>query len=533
MILRFKNLFCLALVAVVCVVLLATTSGYAADMSGESEVGSEDGGAALFSVPRDQSLAGLAGVSEIPVAADAEGLFVDNVSVSRYLDSEPASPVDAADLTESINIGRGFNRESLAAAARTEQAAAQTGQAVGDLLPSVSVRANRGYEISEPSVVVDDVTGELKDHSRHIRTDVTLTVSQPLFDLPTFLEWRRRKQKEKARGEGYRVSDGDAYLATVKSYLSLVSTRLQSELMRDFEAQLAELLSYIEKRAGAGAASVADMSRVRARSQETVSTRLEQESAHLAAGTEFVRLTNLVPQKLQLPALEDVGLPLLPETYEQAVEIAMESNPEITTLMAELQSEKINKWAARGRFLPQFDAEYTDTYSERAGGSDQDQRDKRTMLVLNWNLFRGGKDIKIVRERVARYEETQYRLDDQRRRVVQALASNYSALKTTGQRLETGYQELESIATAAEAMSKRMLSGNQSLLDLLTVYDRYYKIRGRLIDLHVFEMNTVAQLVRLTVGTPWPAEKPVSEGESNQGEQVMPLSNEWDSLYGG
>jgi hypothetical protein len=51
-------------------------------------------------------------------------------------------------------------------------------------------------------------------------------------------------------------------------------------------------------------------------------------------------------------------------------------------------------------------------------------------------------------------------------------------------------------------MSKRMLSGNQSLLDLLDVYDRYYQARVRLVNLHILEMSTVAQVVRLTKGLP-------------------------------
>ena len=124
------------------------------------------------------------------------------------------------------------------------------------------------------------------------------------------------------------------------------------------------------------------------------------------------------------------------------------------------------------------------------------------MIVLNWNLFSGGSDYKNQIERTARHKELQYRLDDQRRRVVQALSANYATLATTRERITSGYQELNSISTAAEAMSKRMLSGNQSLLDLLDVYDRFYQVRSRLLSLHVLEMSTVTQLVRLLLGTP-------------------------------
>jgi adhesin transport system outer membrane protein len=450
-----------------------------------------------------RNLTDLVGVTDISVNADADGQFVKNVAENQILKNESVGQVGDTNIFESIRTGRGFNRESLAALARTEQAKAQTGQAFGLLLPSVSVRVNSGLEISSPSVAVDGA-GKALSSDTHSRTDAALTVRQPLFDLPGFRDWRRRKMIEQARGENYRVSDGDAYISAVNAYLSLVSSRLLADMTRDFETQLSDLLTYIEKRAKAGATSISDMARVRARSQATLSSRLELESAHAAAGIEFVRLTNLVPRKVRLPVLEDVGVSLLPKSFDKAVTVAMKLNPEIGALTAELQAAELDKSAAKGRYLPRVDAEYTYNYALHAGGdtSSSGQKDQRIMAVLNWSLFSGGSDYNIHVERSARYKELQYRLDDQRRRVFQTLSANYATLTTTRERITSGYQEMKSISTASEAMSKRMLSGNQSLLDLLDVYDRFYQVRSRLVNLHILEMSTVAQIVRLTRGIP-------------------------------
>lgn len=179
-------------------------------------------GADSVAVGEERSLAILFGQPEITVSADVGGQFINSMAENRVFDEDITDQVGVAGLRESVQTGRRYNRESLAAFERHEQAKAQSGQALGELLPFVSVRANRGYEVSEPSVIVDDVTGELLPYSRHIRTDATLTVSQPLFDLAAYLEWRRRKEKERARGESYRISDGDAYVSTIDSYLSLV-----------------------------------------------------------------------------------------------------------------------------------------------------------------------------------------------------------------------------------------------------------------------------------------------------------------------
>lgn len=451
-----------------------------------------------------QTLTDLVGKSEVSVMADVDGLYIQTLSDNRIFDNESTRRPENITLPESVRAGRSFSRESLASLARAEQSKAQTGQALALLLPSVSVHANYGTENSQPSVAINPVTKVAVASDNHSRTDFALTVRQPLFDLPAYLEWRRRGVLELSRSENHRVSDGDAYVSAANAYLTLVSSRLQIDMTRDFESQLADLLAYIEKRAAAGAASVADMNRVLARKQATLSSRMELESAHAAAGIDFVRLTNIAPQRIRVPVLEDVGASLIPKTFDKAVPIALKFNPEITSLKAELQAAEMDMSVAKSRYLPRFDAEYTDTYSQHAGGepSAAGQRDKRLMVVLNWSLFNGGSDYKNHLERIERHKELLYRLDDQRRRVIQTLSANYAILATTRERIVSGYLELKSISAAADAMSKRMLSGNQSLLDLLDVYDRYLQVRSRLVTLHILEMSTVTQLIRLTLGTP-------------------------------
>ena len=456
-----------------------------------------------FLVPDQHTLVGLVGAYEIPVTVDTRGEFNNGISGPQTLDSAPVNMDSETSLGESIGAGRGFSREVLAAGARTDQARAQTGQALALLLPSLTVRASGGRETSIPSVALDASGVPIASDSHH-RTDTAIVLKQPLIDLPSLFDYGRRGVIEQSRDESRRAADGDAYLATTNAYLALVSTRLQADMARDFEGELKELLVYVEKRAKAGASSTADMARVRARALAAKSSRLEQEAAHAAAGVEFVRLTNLAPRMARLPELADLGVAAMPDSLGRAVDVAMEANPDIAALVAETNAAQIDKSAAKGRFLPRIDLELSDVRSLHAGGdTDPDgQRDKRAMVVMNWSLFSGGGDIQYGRERESRYMELKYRLDDQRRRVIQTLSAQYATLTSTRERLTTVYREFKSMAIAAEAMSKRMLSGNQSLLDLLDVYDRYYQSRVQLVNLHILEMGSVAQVVRLVQGVP-------------------------------
>jgi adhesin transport system outer membrane protein len=456
-----------------------------------------------FIVPSEQTLIGLVGNYEIPVTVDSAGEFGNGISGTQAIESAMVNRDSETSLGESIGAGREFSRDVLVAGTRVDQARAQSGQALALLLPSLALRTSGGRETSTPSVALD-AAGVPIASDTHRRTDTSLILRQPLIDLPGLFDYQRRGVIEQSRDESRRAADGDAYLSSVNAYLALISSRLQADMARDFEVQLKDLLSYVEKRAKAGASSTSDMARVSARSLAAKSSRLEQDAAHAAAGVEFVRLTNLAPRMARLPELNELGAATMPASLNRAVEVAMESNPDIAALVTEARAAEIDRTAAKGRFLPRLDLEFSDTKSLHAGGdTDPDgQREKRAMLVLNWSIFSGGADYQYGKERASRHLELKYRLDDQRRRVVQTLSAQYATLTSTRERLTTGYRELKSMAVAAEAMSKRMLSGNQSLLDLLDVYDRYYQARVRLVNLHIQEMGSVAQVVRLAQGVP-------------------------------
>lgn len=455
-----------------------------------------------FSAPSEHSLIGLTGNFEVAVAADARGEFAAGVAGVTGDGTDPVEAVSEIDLAQAVKASLGFSRDVLVASTRVDQAKAQTGQARAFMLPSLLLSLKGGREISTPGAELDPTTGKQMQRSDHSRQDKTLTLTQPLLDLPNLYDWKRREVVEKSRQESVRSSEGDTYLATVNAYLALVSTRIQSGMAQDYEAQLQELFKYIEKRAGAGAASNSDKERVRARTLNVRSSRIEQDAAHAAAGVEFVRQVNLAPSSLRLPDLEDVGVSIVPPTVEQAMPIAIESNPDIAVLQAELNAAEIDRKAAKGRYLPRVNVEYSDTDSVHAGGAAGDQHDQRLMLVMNWSIFNGGGDLKYNDEKNARRDEIKYRLDDQRRRVLQSLSAQYATLEATRERIASGYRELESISTAAKAMSSRMVSGNQSLLDMLDVYDRFYQARIHLVVLHVQELGAVAQIARLVQGTP-------------------------------
>lgn len=467
-------------------------------------------------------LSRLFGVSTIPVA-------VGNEVHNEYLSSEyaeqtrvgqvPATTVDTIDIRGSTDAALEFSRDVHVADERVNQAEAQSKQARALLLPNLSVRYGKGREISNPSSAIDVRTGGRLDESTHTRTDRSITLRQPIVDLSSIYDWKRRQAVISSREESRRGVQGDAWLSTVNAYLGLTTSRLSADLSLGYENQLNELFTYIDKRATAGASSSADRERVRARSLAARSARTQQEAAHAAASIEFLRLTNVAPQNIRLPEREDMGN--IPASASEAIKIAMSNSPDIASLRQELRASEIDQNVARSRYAPRLDLELSRLTTDNAGGRVGEQDDKRFMLVMNWNLINGGGDYYLTKEKISRIEESRYRLDDLQRRISQAMISQYAILESSREQLLAGYRELNAITSAANAMSEKMLAGNQSLLDLLDVYDRQYQARTRLVTLHAQEIDALSQINRL-LGQSQPATMVAGKGP---GFGPAPLNN--------
>lgn len=444
-------------------------------------------------------------LSKAPENIDSVNSQLATVSGSMRIDitlPETIGKFSNAETIDTISLGKallgayGFSRDIKMAESRKDQAISQSNQARGLLLPTLTIRNSRGRETSSPGSVVDANTGNAKITDTHLRKDDTITLRQPLIDGPSLIDWQRRDVIVDSRQGSVVSTQGDTYVSTTQAYLNVATTRILADLYREYEQQLGFLLDYVAKRADAGASSNADMERVRARALAAQSTRIEQESAHAAAVVEFVRITNLAPRYLQLPLRQEAARDL-PLNFTQGIELALDTNPDIRILKAELEAVDKEISAAKARALPRVDFELSDSKIVNAGGPSGLQHDQRAMVVMTWSVLSGTVDYYNYQEKREKRTEAFWKLEDQERRLRQTLSAQYATLEATRSRITAGYQEWTSTYQAARSMSQRMLSGNQSLLDLLDTLDRVQQARARLVNLHAVEISSTAQISRL------------------------------------
>ena len=87
------------------------------------------------------------------------------------------------------------------------------------------------------------------------------------------------------------------------------------------------------------------------------------------------------------------GVPeTLPQTLEEALQRTENRNPELLALNAELVEADSRVELARSNFKPKFDLELSSRYNDQVEGNDYWENTNAALLVIRWNLYKGGQD---------------------------------------------------------------------------------------------------------------------------------------------
>jgi adhesin transport system outer membrane protein len=136
--------------------------------------------------------------------------------------------------------------------------------------------------------------------------------------------------------------------------------------------------------------------------------------------------------------LEDVEAPIsaLPPSTEDAANLASVNSPTVRIAAADIDVASAEIRASRTGFYPRFDAEIGGGLNRNIDGARGRDNDVSGMLVMRYNLYRGGADMALEREAFHRANEARASLDNTRRLAEQEARFSYNALETAQARTE-------------------------------------------------------------------------------------------------
>ncbi|MCB1971138.1 MAG: TolC family outer membrane protein [Geminicoccaceae bacterium] len=362
-------------------------------------------------------------------------------------------------------------------------------------LPALDLRAAAGPEYTN-SVSTRRRSTRPADgdgHTTLFRSEAQLRLSQMLFDgFATDSEVAR--QRSRVDSAAYRVHEAAEFvgLDAVEAHLDILRNEEIVALNERNIEQHNRILQQVRELEQSGRGDIADLRQTEARlarAQETLAVARGNLADAVASYQRIVgeRPTDLDHDKAPLGAI--------PPTQEDAASVASVNSPTVMIAAADVDVAAAELRASRSGFYPRFDLELGTTAGENLDGTKGGNVDASALVVMRYNIFRGGGDMALEREAFHRANEARSRLQRARRGAEEEARMSYNALETARARTVALTNQTEAQRRTRDAYASQFEIGQRDLLDVLDAENELFLDRVSLVTAQYTEEFAVYRVL--------------------------------------
>jgi adhesin transport system outer membrane protein len=350
-------------------------------------------------------------------------------------------------------------------------------QAKAGYLPKVDVALGTGYErVENQSTINKSVANSYKDGDADSnRQEASLTVTQMLFDgfaTPARVA-QSRANLENQMNFGKQVANklvslsSEAFYAVQKEQVNLVIDEENLRMHKEFQDQ-------IQKRVRSGKSNKADLEQMNSRVALAESQLIARQELLEQARSEFFRQVGMEPESLETNV---VDYSLVPATLEEAVDIALATNPRIKSLEAALKASDASITEAKAAYMPRFDLELEATRDQNVNGIDKKSHSEQAMVRMSYNLYNGGADKARHLATLSEKEAARQALEDVKRSVAKDVRVSWFEYQMTSKRMSALQAQVRAAKATKIAYKSQFDVGQRTLLDVLDSEREYNNAR--------------------------------------------------------
>ena len=342
----------------------------------------------------------------------------------------------ATTLEESVRASLATNPDIGVVQADREAIDQELRQARAEYLPSIDLRGAAGPEYTNsPGTRNRSTRPPGGDASTTLmRWESQITLSQLLFDgFATQSEIER--QVSRIDSAAFRVQEAAEFIAldAIEAHLEILRNQILVTLARENVAEHQRILGLVRELEGRGASSIADVRQTEARIADA-QTSLATAIGNLRdAEALYISVVGAPPETLEDPL---VPFPAVPESSEASAAQAIVDSPTVLIANADIDVAEAELRGSRAGYYPRFDLELGAAANDNLDGVKGGDVEAQALLVVRYNLFRGGGDIAREREAFARLKEARQALRQAQRTAAEDARVAYNALTTAQARLE-------------------------------------------------------------------------------------------------
>ena len=419
-------------------------------------------------------------------------------------------------LKDAVATGVSTNPEYGVVAASRRATDEELNQGRALYLPSVDMRADAGFEHSDDPATRGGTDND--DEENLLRKEVSLTLTQMLFDgFDTKYEVERQKARVTSSANRVRETAELVGLSIVESYLEVLRQRQLLVISRQNVADHISILDQIQDGVDAGRSTQADMEQAKARLAAAKATESSTRQALRNAESQYRSDVGDAPGQLSMPV---IPYDVLSASAEQEVEKVLAYSPTLDIFESDIEVAYAEAHQTRSTFYPQVDFQLNGRTGHDLNGVEGRDTSASALVVVNWNLYRGGADMARSREFLHRHQQSKESRAEAARQVENDVRQTWAAMVSAGERAHEFAAQADANVEVVKAYKDQFNLDRRTLLDVLDAQNELFVSRSNTINAEFLEMFAVYRLMALkgsllpTLGVEYPRESVVAADES-------------------
>ena len=446
--------------------------------------------------------------------------MTSQVAVSQ---DEPLHKSLSISLQNAVSTGVATNPEYgvVASSRRATDEELEQGRAL--FYPSIDFRGDAGFEHSDDPATRGGIDGD--DEENLFRKEASLTLTQMLFDgWESKYEVQRQKARVVSSAERVRETAELVGLSIVESYLEVMRQRQLLVIARQNVADHIVILDQIKDGVDAGRSTQADNEQAKARLAAAKATEANTRQALRVGEAQYRALVGDQPGQLELPM---TPYDSLAADVEEEVEKALAYSPTLDIFSADIEVAHANALQTRSTFYPQLDLQLNARTGHDINGVEGRDTSASALVVMNWNLYRGGADMARSREFIHRHQQAKEFRTQAAREVENDVRQTWASMVSAGERARQFAAQADANTEVVKAYKDQFSLDRRTLLDVLDAQNELFVSRSNTINTEFLEMFAVYRLLALkgdlfpTLGVAYPRESEVaSRNQWNEDEKL-------------
>ena len=370
-----------------------------------------------------------------------------------------SGPAAADTLLEAMAKAYAANPELEAQRARLRATDEGVPQALSGWRPTVTARGSVGYgKYKTERRGPNDINESRRPAS------VRLEATQPLYDgNRSAARLRAAQHRVAAQRARLLAVEQNVFLGTGLAFMEVVRDQAVVELTINNVTVLRRRLQAAQDQFEVGEVTRTDVAQAEARLARAIAEQVFAEGALETSRAGYQRVVGELPGRLEAPP----PLASLPETKEEAIEIASRDNPEVVAASFDEQAVLEDAEAIRGELLPTVNLVGSVSHAADSGGRGNRNSDVTVAATVSVPLYEAGNVTSRKRAAIETASRMRALKEDRRRVAIEQAVRAWESLASARARLESLTTEVRASEIALDGLQQEAEVGTRTLLDVL------------------------------------------------------------------